>query len=68
MAGPEKPAQTSEEIAQNRAALDAAIGSLRLEGIEPDAESLAEMHRIVRGEITPDEAIANIKARFKSAL
>lgn len=54
--------------ARYREALVSVIGSLRQEGIKPDAESLLELNRIVRGEITLGEAIKNIKAKLKRAL
>lgn len=50
---------------QSRQALDAAIGSLHLEGIVPSPDDLVVMERVVSGEITSDEAIKIMLERIK---
>lgn len=57
--------RTDTEV-RDRAALAIAIGSLRLEGIEPDAESLADLERVISGEITTTDAIRNTISRATS--
>jgi hypothetical protein len=42
---------TPEEVAERRRAVESAIGSLRIEGMEPDREELEIVDRFARGEI-----------------
>lgn len=56
---------SNETEARDREALAVAIGSLRLEGIEPDAASLADMERVVAGQLTTDDAIKKILERVR---
>lgn len=56
---------TTQTEVHDREALAVAIGSLRLEGIEPDAEALADMERVVSGKMTTDDAIKNILDRVR---
>jgi hypothetical protein len=44
-------ALTPAEIVERRRAVQSAIGSLRIEGIEPDREELEIVDRFARGEI-----------------
>jgi hypothetical protein len=55
---------TPEEIAWNMFAVENAIAQQRLEGLEPLPECIADMYRCARGEITTEEAIANLKRRY----
>jgi hypothetical protein len=47
-------------------AVDNAVASQRLEGLEVDAETIADMHRIADGDATVDEVINKIKMRVAS--
>jgi hypothetical protein len=42
---------TAEETASRRLAVEGAIGSLRIEGMEPDAQELDIVSQFARGEI-----------------
>ncbi|MGD0733142.1 MAG: antitoxin VbhA family protein [Terracidiphilus sp.] len=42
---------TAEEMAARRLAVESAIGSLRIEGMEPDARELDIVNQFARGEI-----------------
>ncbi len=44
-------AMTSKEAAERSRAVQSAIGSLRMEGMEPDAEELEIVERFARGEV-----------------
>ncbi len=50
---------------RDREALAVAIGSLRLEGIEPDAAALADMERVITGQVTTNEVIKTILERAR---
>lgn len=48
-------------------AIENAIAQQRLEGLEPSQEVVSDVHRVARGEITIEDAIANIgKRRLKN--
>jgi hypothetical protein len=48
-------------------AIENAIAQQRLEGLEPSKEVVSDVHRVARGEITIEDAIANIgKRRLKN--
>ncbi len=53
-------------IEQRRWDMQQAIANARIEGFEPDAEFLALMDRLVRDEITHDEAAAIILERARA--
>lgn len=38
------------------------VGSMRLSGFEPDAVQVDRLYRLARGEITADEAVAEVVA------
>lgn len=44
--------------------LDNAVANQRLEGLEPDATAIAELERVVRGELTIADVIEGILARI----
>jgi hypothetical protein len=41
-----------------------AVASQRLEGLEVDAETVADMHRIADGEATTDQVVEKVKQRY----
>ena len=52
---------TEDSLADRRYAVDCAIGSMRIEDMEPDPEVLEIMERFVRGEIHLAEMGAEIR-------
>jgi hypothetical protein len=59
---------TAEEAASRRRAVDSAIGSLRIEGMEPDAEELKIVHRFASGEIDLATMHAQMEAYIEADL
>jgi len=61
--------QTDDEaIARRRWAGEQATANCKIEGFVPDAKFLEQSERIVRGEITPRQAIEEILAEVKDYL
>jgi hypothetical protein len=58
---------TEQEQERNLRAVDHAIAQQRLEGLTVSASTVEDMQRGAWGEISDDEVIANIYARFKDA-
>ncbi|CAZ90415.1 conserved hypothetical protein [Thiomonas arsenitoxydans] len=54
-----------EATARRRWAGEQATANCKIEGFEPSARFLEQSERIVRGEITPEQAIEEIKARIR---
>lgn len=54
-----------EEIRQNLFDVKNAIAQQRLEGLMPSREVVSELERAAHGEITVDDAIANIGKRHR---
>ncbi|MGZ4023289.1 MAG: antitoxin VbhA family protein [Flavisolibacter sp.] len=54
---------TEQEIARRELALENAIASQRLEGLEPDAQTLEDLKAVVRGEFGIEESIRRVKER-----
>lgn len=52
------------ELAKRNLALENAIASQRIEGLEPDAKTLEDLHRVVRGEFGVEEALRRVKERI----
>lgn len=44
--------------------LDNAVANQRLEGLEPDAKTVAELRRVVEGELTIAEVLQSVRARI----
>lgn len=44
--------------------LDNAVANQRLEGLEPDARTVVELRRVVRGELTIAEVLQSVRARI----
>jgi len=65
----EKHARISpSELEQRMLAVDNAIAQQELEGLTVSQATIQDMRRAARGEITDDEVIANIYARFGKTL
>ena len=50
---------------QRRWNFEQAIASARIEGFEPDAEFLAEVEAVIRGELTSDQLCERILSRAR---
>lgn len=46
--------------------LDNAVANQRLEGLEPDAKTVAELERVVTGELTIAEVLQSVRARISA--
>jgi hypothetical protein len=57
---------TAEKAAERRLAVEGAIGSLRIEGMEPDARELEIANQFVRGEIDLATIHAQMDALIES--
>ena len=54
------------ESAKRNLSLENALASNRLEGLEPDDQTLKDLHRFVRGEIDTEEYLRRVKERVFS--
>jgi Antitoxin VbhA len=54
----------NSEISANKRALEHAIAQQRIEGLTITPETLADLNRVVRGEISSDTVIANLYSRY----
>lgn len=57
---------TAAEIKQREASVDNAIGSLRLEGLEPDQQTIDDLRAEARGEISMEEVRARALTRIQA--
>lgn len=57
---------TEQEVQRNMQAAAHAIAQQELEGLKVPEASVADLHRVARGEIDTDEAIRNIYRRFEN--
>lgn len=55
---------TSLEIQRNLQAVDDAIGSQRLEGLEVDPATKAALEQAARGEISIEQLVQSVKTRI----
>jgi hypothetical protein len=55
---------TDQELAKRTLALENAIASQRLEGLEPDAQTTEDLQCVVRGEFGVEESIRRVKERI----
>lgn len=46
-------------------AVDDALGSQRIEGVSPSPDVLRDAERWVKGELTIDQALTNVLARYR---
>ena len=63
----QKPILTEKEISSNRRAMDHAIAQQTLEGLAVSRETINDLERAVRGEITTADAIRNVHTRLDNA-
>jgi hypothetical protein len=56
--------KSEQELKLGILAVDNAVAQQELEGLTVSAETVEDMRRAARGEISDDEVIANIYARF----
>lgn len=56
--------QNQAALQELQRALDNAVANQRLEGLEPDATTVAALERVVTGELTIAEVIAGALARI----
>ena len=54
-----------EAMARRRWVAEQAIANCKIEGLEPSKEFLERNEKIIRGEMTSDQAIEEIKAKVK---
>lgn len=52
------------EVAARLGDLQDVLANQRLEGLEVDAETVAQLERVARGELTTDDVIADVHARI----
>lgn len=55
---------TERELADRSLALENAIASQRLEGLEPDPQTIEDMQGVVRGEFEVEEALSRLRERI----
>ena len=54
---------TEQELAKRNLALENAIASQRIEGLEPDPKTIEDMQCVVRGEFGIEESLRRVKER-----
>jgi hypothetical protein len=57
---------TGRDIQRNMRSVAHAIAPQELEGLKVPASTIADLHRVARGEIDTDEVIRNIYLRFQN--
>ncbi|EPS57993.1 hypothetical protein M569_16824 [Genlisea aurea] len=57
---------TEQELATRYAALENAVASHRLEGLEPDTQTIEDLQCVVRGEFDIEESLRRVKERIAS--
>ena len=55
---------TERELAIRNLALENAIASQQLEGLEPDPRTIEDMQCVVRGEFEVEEALSRLRERI----
>lgn len=55
---------TEQELAGRNLALENAIASQRLEGLEADAQTIEDLKCVVRGEFGIEESVRRVKERI----
>ena len=66
MSTAEQATLSAEEQERRRLAMRQALAHVRMEGLEPDPIVFDYIERYVRGEITTDEAVADLVKRFST--
>jgi len=54
---------TDQELAKRNMALENAIASHRLEGLEPDPQTIEDLKCVVRGEFGIEESLKRVRER-----
>jgi len=54
---------TEQELAKRNMALENAVASQRIEGLEPDPQTIEDMQCVVRGEFGVEESLRRVKER-----
>jgi hypothetical protein len=57
---------TDKDVQRNMRAVAHAIGQQELEGLKVPAATVADLHRVARGEIDTNEVIRNIHRRLQN--
>jgi Antitoxin VbhA len=57
---------TEQDVQRNMRAVAHAIGQQELEGLTVPAATVADLHRVARGEIDTNEVIRNIHRRLQN--
>jgi hypothetical protein len=57
---------TEQDIQRNMRAVAHAVGQQELEGLKVPASTVADLHRVARGEIDTNEVIRNIYRRLQN--
>ena len=55
---------TEQEIVKRNMTLENAIASHRLEGLEPDIQTIEDLNCVVRGEFSVEESLRCVKERI----
>jgi hypothetical protein len=55
---------TEQELEKRNLALENAIASQRLEGLEPDTQTIEDLKCVVRGEFGVEESLRRVKERI----
>ncbi len=55
---------TEQELAKRSLALENAIASQRLEGLEPDDQTFKDLKSVVHGEFSIEESLRRVKERI----
>lgn len=55
---------TDREMTKRREGVENAIATQRLEGLEPDARTIAELQQVAAGELDTAEALRRARARI----
>ncbi|MDQ1758212.1 antitoxin VbhA family protein [Achromobacter pestifer] len=53
-----------KEQRERERAIHIAVANQRLEGLEPDAITIAELGRVAKGELTVEEVLRNLRRRI----
>jgi hypothetical protein len=56
---------TEKGLAKRELALENAIASHRLEGLEPDARTVEDLQCVVRGEFNVEESLRRLRERIR---
>ena len=53
-------------LRERQRAIDNAVANQRLEGLEPDAKTIAELGRVARGELKISDVLNNLRMRISA--